>query len=60
VLQELASIQGVHDFSEALLLYSTRHYDRMDRVLQSTFTMDYLLGRLQAYTAVPNDSDMAS
>lgn len=36
---------------EGLLLYSSRHYDRMDRLLQSTFLLDYVQGRLQAYTA---------
>lgn len=52
LLQDIASVQGLQETSEALLLYSGRHYDRMDRMLQSTYLLDYLLSRLQLFSTV--------
>lgn len=49
-LQDVESVHGLQETSEAILLYSGRHYDRMDRMLQSTYLLDYLLSRLQLYT----------
>jgi U3 small nucleolar RNA-associated protein 13 len=50
MLQDIAFVQGVQETTDALVLYSGRHYDRMDRLLQSTYLLDYLLSRMQLYT----------
>lgn len=49
-MQELIGrLHGLQDIFEGLLLYSSRHYDRMDRLLQSTFLLDYMQFQLQGY-----------
>ena len=47
---------GAQDTSLALMLYTERHFKRMDRLLQSTFVLDYLLQGMHVYDAV----DMAA
>ena len=48
-VQDIAAVQGLQEISEALLLYTGRHYDRMDRMLESTYLLDYLLSRIYLY-----------
>lgn len=49
-MQELSSVNGIHGVAEGILLYSERHYNRLDRQLQSTFMLDYVQMQLQLYT----------
>lgn len=58
-MQELADISGVQDTSLALMLYTERHFKRMDRLLQSTFVLDYLLQGMHVYDAVDAGSNGA-
>jgi Utp13 specific WD40 associated domain len=50
-MQELSSLARMQDMSQALALYTERHYRRLDRLLQSTFVLDFLLQGLQVYAA---------
>eukprot|EP00892_Ulva_mutabilis_P006443 jgi/Ulvmu1/4170/UM019_0149.1 len=47
--QELSETQGLQDVLDGLHLYSSRHYDRLDRLLQSTFLLDYIQLQSQGY-----------
>jgi hypothetical protein len=40
---------GMQDVSHALILYTERHFKRMDRHLQSAFLLDYLLRGMHVY-----------
>jgi hypothetical protein len=42
---------GMQDVSHALILYTERHFKRMDRHLQSAFVLDYLLRGMHVYEA---------
>ena len=50
-LQELAALPSMQDMSQALSLYTERHYKRMGRLMQSTFVLDFLLRGMQVYDA---------
>jgi hypothetical protein len=50
-LQELMASPGMQDVSHALILYTERHFKRMDRHLQSAFVLDYLLQGMHVYEA---------
>lgn len=49
--QELAALTGMRDMSQALAMYTERHYKRMGRLLQSTFVLDFLLQGMHVYAA---------
>ena len=51
MVQALATLPGVHDVNQALALYTERHFKRMNRLLQSTFVLDYMLQGMQVYAA---------
>ena len=38
---------GVRELSDALLAYSKRHYARVDRLLRSTYLLDYTLASMK-------------
>ena len=44
--QVLLKIPGMHDVVEALLSYTQRHFVRMDRLVRSTFLLDYTLASM--------------
>lgn len=57
--QVLLKIPGMHDVVEALLSYTQRHFVRMDRLVRSTFLLDYTLASMNVL--MPNvGADSAS
>jgi Utp13 specific WD40 associated domain len=56
-VQELSALPNMQDVTQALSLYTERHYKRMGRLLQSTFLLDFLLQGLQVYAAEPGAAD---
>ena len=42
----LSAIQGIGPLLEGLIPYTQRHYSRVDRLLRSTFLVDYVLGAM--------------
>lgn len=46
VVQELQKVPGIEDLANALLAYTQRHLARMDRLLRSSYLLDYTLDRL--------------
>lgn len=45
-MQRLAKVPGVGDLAGALTAYTQRHMSRLDRLLRSSFLLDYTLDRL--------------
>ncbi|GAB4820492.1 hypothetical protein N2152v2_007538 [Parachlorella kessleri] len=44
--QELLAVPGLHTLLEALVPYTQRHFSRADRLLRSTYLVDYVLGAM--------------
>ena len=45
-VQELTKVKGVSETAAAVIAYTERHLARMDRLLRSSFLLDYTLDRL--------------
>lgn len=52
-MQTVSSIPGISDIVEALLSYSQRHFSRVDRLVRSSYLLDYTLASMDAL--VPSD-----
>ncbi|KDP39531.1 hypothetical protein JCGZ_02551 [Jatropha curcas] len=62
---EILEIRGIGELLEGLIPYSQRHFSRIDRLVRSTFLVDYTLNGMSviepnAQTAEPKDSSYAS
>ena len=51
----LAAIPGVAALLEAIESYTKRHFARTDRMVRSTFVVDYILGNMKVLTPVMDD-----
>jgi U3 small nucleolar RNA-associated protein 13 len=54
---ELVAIPGVAALLEAIEAYTRRHFARTDRLLRSTFVVDYVLGAMNVLTPANDDGD---
>lgn len=50
-------MKGIGDLLEGLIPYSQRHYSRMDRLVRSTFLLDYTLTGMSVMEPEANDGD---
>ena len=54
-LQELLAVPGLHTLLDALVPYTQRHFSRADRLLRSTYLVDYVLGAMNVLS--PEEED---
>jgi U3 small nucleolar RNA-associated protein 13 len=54
---ELVTIPGVGALLEAIEAYTRRHFARTDRLLRSTFVVDYVLGAMNVLTPANDDGN---
>ncbi|XP_074565205.1 protein TORMOZ EMBRYO DEFECTIVE-like [Curcuma longa] len=58
---EIMEVKGVGELLEGLIPYSQRHFSRIDRLVRSTFLLDYILTRMSVLdpeaTILPNNDD---
>ena len=50
LVQTLLKIPGMQDLVEALASYTQRHFARMDRLVRSSFLLDYTLASMNVLT----------
>ncbi len=53
--QDLLSIHGFDGILEGIEAYTNRHRSRVDRLIRSSYILDYILGVMGALTPVMND-----
>jgi U3 small nucleolar RNA-associated protein 13 len=58
--QEILSVPGIGALLDGIGAYTKRHFARVDRLLRSTFLLDYVLGSMKVLQAVQgtNDADI--
>eukprot|EP01018_Ginkgo_biloba_P035898 Gb_13772 [translate_table: standard] len=47
---EIIELRGIRELMEGLIPYAQRHYSRIDRLLRSTFLLDYTLSSMSVLT----------
>ncbi|KAK8542849.1 hypothetical protein V6N12_015427 [Hibiscus sabdariffa] len=52
---EIIEIKGISELLEGLIPYSQRHFSRIDRLIRSTFLLDYTLTRMSVIEPVTQD-----
>ena len=58
--QSLMDVPGIEELLAGMAAYTQRHIARMDRLLRSSFLVDYTLARLQVVTPLPASSQVGS
>lgn len=55
--KELAGIPGIGPILEGLVPYTQRHFSRLDRLLRSTFLVDYVLGTMNVLSLPTTENE---
>lgn len=56
--KEIIEVQGISELLEGLIPYAQRHYSRIDRLMRSTFLLDYTLSSMSVLS--PTETDLSS